>query len=405
MVTPAIVEYRDDGPTERLLPTTMRALGKNELFLEQLIATHLGLLELENIDTGIRRPFKVFTQNDLKNAFNLTIIPDLLIFSSSGHVIIVEVKLSDNPELRNRKVLSQVIDYSGAFVDQSDEELLEIFSRSSKPANTWPQLIESFFPKEENIDLLSDKISNRLRRGEVKLVIACDKAPPGLKRFLSGISRQSALPFSLSLSEITPYVKPGNLETPALFISKTTLRTEVISRTAVTVRYEQGANVRPSVRVETTPLDEIERGIFEPDASRFWTESEIDEAVESSEKPIVKRLYNFIRTASNVNQMVSPGKKINPTFAFYLRRAGEDGIERTKQIFNYRFDVPIVKVYLNMLETLVPKDEYEKFLKILMNLFPEKVDINSREPFIPIGDVEERFDEFCTLIESLVPEK
>jgi hypothetical protein len=136
MPTPAIVEYGEDGSTVRLAPTTVRGLGKDEQFLEELIATHPELLELEAISTGIHRPFKVFRQNDFMNALERTVIPDVTIFSASGHVIIVEVKLSDNPELRDRKVLSQVIDYAGAFVDRSDDELIAIFSRRNRSAET-----------------------------------------------------------------------------------------------------------------------------------------------------------------------------------------------------------------------------------------------------------------------------
>ena len=105
MPTPAIVEYGEDGSTVRLKPTTMRGLGKDEQFLEELIATHSELLELETITTGIHRPFKVFRQNNFTNALERTVIPDVTIFTASGYIIIVEVKLSDNPELRDRKVL------------------------------------------------------------------------------------------------------------------------------------------------------------------------------------------------------------------------------------------------------------------------------------------------------------
>jgi hypothetical protein len=242
----------------------------------------------------------------------------------------------------------------------------------------------------------------RLQRGEVNLVIACDKAPPGLNRFLSGISRQSALPFSLMLAEITPYVRLDGQHAPALFVSKAILRTEVVSRTAVTVRYEQGSNERLSVRVETTPMEEIEQSLTQADDSRPWTEDEIEEAVMSSTDSVVKRLFELARTGSNARQIMSPGKKRNPAFGFYLRGIGPDGVEKTNQVFNYRIGDPTLRIYLNMLETIVSDEKYNQFVVRLKDLFPKSMDRDLREPFIPLTEIEERYDEFRDLILCLM---
>jgi hypothetical protein len=402
MPMPAVVEFNDDGSTARLVPTTVRELGKNEQFLEELIAEHPELLELETVGTGIRRPLKVFRQNDLLNALERTIIPDLIIFSASGHVIIVEVKLSDNPELRDRKVLSQVIDYAGAFVDLDEDELFTIFSHDHGSVKAWNHLIESFFPEEKNIDILSDQIKKRLRRGEVDMVVACDNAPPGLNKFLAGISKQSALPFSLMLAEITPYVHYGSPNASVHFISKAILRTEIVSRTAVTVRYEQGSNERPSVKVETTPIDEIEENLEHTDDSRLWTEKEIEEAITSIKHPVVKKLFELSKRKSEAQRIMSPGKKKKPAFGFYIRRVSSDGSEMTKQVFNYRIGDSTLRIYLNMLESIITEDEYRKFLTRLKELFPEPMGRDLREPFIALNDIEEHFVYFEELILSLV---
>ena len=123
MPTPTIIEHNSQGKTADLVPTTVRELGKDEQFLEDLIAAHPALLELETNIEGVKGPFRIFSQNDFVNALDKSIIPDLTILCASGHVIIVEVKLSDNPELRDRKVIAQILDYAAAFVDRSAEEL------------------------------------------------------------------------------------------------------------------------------------------------------------------------------------------------------------------------------------------------------------------------------------------
>jgi len=402
MTKPVVVEYYENGNTILLTPTTVRGLGKNEQFFEELIEKCPELLELESISTGIQKPFKIFRQNMFINAIERTIIPDITIFSASGHVIIVEVKLVDNPELRDRKVLSQVIDYAGAFVDRTDEELTMIFSGRSENGETWEQLIESFFPNQQNVETLSARILRRLQRGEVNMVVACDKAPPGLSKFISGISRQSALPFSLMLAEITPYVSPDDQNLTAIFVSRATLKTEIVSRTAVTVSFEQGSNERPSVRVETTPIEEIEQTIAAGDESRLWTETEIEEAAMSSTDSVVRSLFELAKTESNAQEIMSPGKKQTATFGFYLRGIDSNGVEKTKQVFNYRIGDPTLRIYLNMLETIVSEEKYHQFVIRLKDIFPKPMGRDLREPYIPLKEVQEHFDEFRDAILGLM---
>ena len=401
MATPTIIEYREGTPATKVTPTTVRALGKQEDFLEDLIAANPELLELESNMLGIQGPFVVLRQNDLVNSLDRAIIPDLVIFCSSGQVIIVEVKLSDNPELRDRKVLAQVIDYAGAFVDRSEDELLGIFSRYDQTAETWHQLISAMFPKTENIKIVANRISDRFQRGELHLVVACDKAPPGLSTFLSGTSRQSALPFTLSLVEITPYADSDHEASRVLFVSKAILQTEIVSRTAVTVRYEQGSNERPTVRIDTTPLVEIEEMLAQPSDARYWSEAEIEEAVNAANQPIINKLFKFAKTESNADQIISPGKKQNPVFGYYLRGTDAEGIERTKQVFNYRVGSTELVVYLNMIETITPEAKYNEFIRRLIDIFPTFMSKGLKEPWIPLSDIDESFDEFRSIILSL----
>ena len=75
-----------------------------------------------------------------------------------------------------------MIDYAGAFVDRSDDELIAIFSQRNRSAETWGQLTESFFPDEQNVEILSDRIIGRLQHVEVNLVVACDKGTTGSKQ-------------------------------------------------------------------------------------------------------------------------------------------------------------------------------------------------------------------------------
>ena len=398
MATPTIVQEGSDGSFSNLQPTTLDKLGKSEADLESIIASQPHLLELEAQVEGIQGPFAIFRQYDLTNSLDLAVVPDLVIFSASGHVIIVEVKLWKNPELRNRKVLAQVMDYASAFADTDPEELTSIFNKGHRSGDTWEELIATLFPESPYQEHLAKRISDRLWSGEVILIVACDRAPVGLVSLLSGVSRQSAVPFEIRLAEITPYVSEDTAEKPWLFVSKTKLRTEIVSRTVVTVQYSGTALERPSVHVETTSMDDIEQRMAEASEARVWTDEEIEQAFSESDSPVIRKLFEMARYESNANRFASPGPKRNPAFGFYLRGIGPDGIERTAQVFNHRMGENELRVYLNMVETLVPKGKYVDFVRRLEELFPESKVSNLREPCFPVSAIEERLAEFRRLI-------
>jgi hypothetical protein len=400
MPNPTIIATRADDSTAALSPTTLRKLGRDESFLEELITKHPELLELDAARPDLRFPYVIFRQQDIINAMDRTIIPDILLFTASGHAIIVEVKLGDNPELRDRKALAQVIDYAAAFIDRTEDELVSIFSSRAIRHNSWDELIASLFPEEVQIEPLASSILRRLQQGEVDLIIACDHAPFGLSKLLSGISRQSALPYALRLVEITPYVDSSKNGNP-IFVSRVQLRTDIISRTAVTVRYEEGSVDRPSVQVETTSVDDIEEHMKAGSESRYWSDAEISDAVDKSEATIVKRLYDMAQNDSIASQIQSVGKKRSPSFGFYLRKVDADGVEFCHQVFNYRIGATSLVIYLNMIEARGTKKLFDHFVSKLTSIFPLRMAKGLREPWFMLEEVEARFDEFRQAILEL----
>ena len=231
MGAPTIIRMNEDGSSCRLTATKLSGIGQNEEYLEAVIASHPELLELPAQLDGTHEPYVVIRQQQLRNALQATIIPDLLVFTASGHNVLVEVKLGDNPDLRNRRVVGQIIDYASAFSSFDDQGLLTTFRDDTcSDAATWEELVEKWFPQHEYPNQLAGKFVERFQKGEVSLIVACDVAPTGLARQLAGVVRQNVMPFALALVEIVPYVSENaESETPEFFLSKRLLETEVVS--------------------------------------------------------------------------------------------------------------------------------------------------------------------------------
>ncbi len=223
---------------------TLRQIGKDEHFLEVLIGGNPQLLGLEDRRTHVSGRYVAFHQLRLETPQGQTVRPDIIFLTESGHVVVVEVKLSDNDELRDRRVVTQVIDYAASLSAYTEAETVELFGGEAE--GTFADIVRARFPGSDRPEELAVMLLERMRSAELHLVIATDGAPAGLREFVSGVSSQSALAFELRVVELSPYVAEG---TPGvLLLPSVPVRSEVVTRTAVNITYIAG-QPKPGVEV------------------------------------------------------------------------------------------------------------------------------------------------------------
>src|SRR5687768_13211375 len=127
MPRPSPLIWRSKTPADRWRPTTLRALGKSEDFLQEVLAQHPELLGLDTLANGIRPPFATFREVQLETPLGRLVPADVVLLSQSGHLVIVEAKLADNPELTDRQVIAQVLDYATALTGYDADTLATPF--------------------------------------------------------------------------------------------------------------------------------------------------------------------------------------------------------------------------------------------------------------------------------------
>ncbi len=203
---------KSDGTTDQWLPQTIDRLGKDEQFLEDVIANNPSLLGIESRATGIYGPMVPFRQLTFHTPQGRIIRPDILFLTASGHPVIVEVKLHRNAELHDRRVIAQTVDYAASFAALDSQKLLGLFDDSSEPTGSWDALTGKLFPDEPDLSELADVLVQRFKSGEVHLIVACDKAPDGLREMVEGVAVQNALGFGFGIVELRPYCREGTDE-------------------------------------------------------------------------------------------------------------------------------------------------------------------------------------------------
>lgn len=253
-----IVTYAANGKKTAWSPSTLDEIKKDEQYLESVIAETPELLQLDTRQTGVYGPYAVFRQLRFATPLSREIIPDILLLSASGDAIIVEVKRSSNPELRDRRVIAQAIDYAASLSALSEKELAGLFSQGRE--SVWTALVNSLFPGDKDPEELAATLLSNIRTGKLHVVVACDKVPAGLYELAKSVSVQSYLSFSLDVLEITPFLSDNGVADQIMFVPNVRLSTEIVARTAITVTYQQGSP-EPSVTISTTGIDEIEENL------------------------------------------------------------------------------------------------------------------------------------------------
>ena len=219
-------------------PTTLDQLGRHEADLEAALSRTPELLCLETKRTGIYGPFAVFNQLPLFNPQERTIYPDITLLTASGDLVIVEVKLFANAELRDRRVIAQAIDYVSSLSALTEDGMARLFNGGNDA--DWAAVVRSHFPEEQDADELADAFLKNAAGGNVHIVVACDKAPRGVHELAKSVSAQTHLGFSLDVVEVTPFVRLDGPRDEIMFVPNVRLSTEIVARTAINVRYEAG---------------------------------------------------------------------------------------------------------------------------------------------------------------------
>jgi hypothetical protein len=246
----------------------------DEKFLEDVISAHPELLDLSSSDnlSDIDRPYMAFRQRALRALNGRTIYPDVILVSQTGHVAVIEVKLVDNPELRDRQVLAQVLEYAAVLSECSEADLVQLLGGDVRSMK-WSQLVKSWFPEASDPERLALRLLKRFQDRELHLVIACDEAPPGLRELVRAVIGQAAIGrFMFRVVEICPYTANG--QPHIAWRTNTVCQTEILQRIEIAISTTTESS-KPSVNVNVTSLDEAQsraKEVEEEVSGTAWSE-------------------------------------------------------------------------------------------------------------------------------------
>lgn len=396
--TPAIARWSPNEIQETWFPTELHRIGKNEEFLQRAIERSPELLALGSRRTGIHGSFVPFLELPLPTPTGRIIYPDITFLTGSGHIVIVEVTLSVNPELRERHVIAQIIDYASSISCLSEGDICNLFGNGTGSEQEWSEIVASLFVNEPITSDLADAMIERMRRGEVNIVIACDRLPPGTASAVAGISAQRALGFTCDIVEIIPFVRSESPDSEIVFAPSPRLATEIVARTAVTVTYDVG-QAQPSTKVEVTSANDIKENIEAANrTSRSWTDGEVRAAIREMDSPSLVKLLELCEELSIDGTVSTAGAKSSPCFGYHLATRLPNGKTNKRSVFSCMPDWISVFLYLDTVRRILSNDDYREFNHKLSNMFGLSIDDSTKQPRIALADIITHFDEFTELM-------
>ena len=105
--------------------------------------------------------------------------PDLVIVTDHGDVVVVEVKRLVNAELRDgRRAIAQGVEYASLLSMVPEADLVRSLTKGQY--SSWDLLCRHRLGQRDAPGPLANVLRNRIKDGDVHIVIACEEAPPDL---------------------------------------------------------------------------------------------------------------------------------------------------------------------------------------------------------------------------------
>ena len=244
-------------PDGSFLPWRAASLAKLQLgekALEAAIVAEPGPLILNPIEL-LHGSVAVYEQRGLQSGSGHTSIPDVILITDHGDIVVVEVKRLGNPDLRGRAVIAQVVDYAASLSTLDETSLVSALTKGQ--SQSYDELCRVAFPNAPRLGALAERIRRRTANAEIQIVIASDIAPEALSDWVRAAGRQTAVGFDLHVVEIRPFVSVDS-ESGITWLPRSRVRTEIVHRTVVSV-HTSGGEVHVDVRADSA--EQVEEAV------------------------------------------------------------------------------------------------------------------------------------------------
>ena len=377
--TPVAIKGDASGPLKRIqIGGTDSPFDED--WLQNLLHRHPCCLPMDQIEPALQDLVPVCMELALPSGFldNLFMTPD-------GDIVIAEVKLWRNPEMR-RTVIAQALDYATALFSM-DYEALEKAVLKSKFCGEKPKNLYGLFG---NADVLAepdfvDAVNINLKNGRIVVLVVGDGTKTNLENLVEGLQSHAGFHFTFALVALAIF-GTGKNDGEYLIVPSTLAKTFIVERGIVRID-DQGAKISA---VKTIPMSSSSSARMSITSEQFFNAMrERHPELPSQLKAFMDRLetigvYSEFKKSLNFKWEPPTGKPVNLGYIMQNGQLWTDVSSSASMDNRYTYLEKLAKVFEG--EVLV-SDKGVGF-----------VTINDKAPYIET--VIDKFDDWFEVIKA-----
>jgi len=207
----------------------------DERWLQELIFENPACLPMDQIEPGLSRLIPICMELPLRRG-SLTKFLDNLFLTPDGDIVIVEVKLWRNHEMR-RNVLAQALSYASALFSMNYEELDQaVRTAEGSEGKSVFEIVDGADALEEP-DFIDAVVSN-LKTGRIVVLVVGDGIREELEALVTDLQSHAGFRFTFALVELSVF---HSETTDLIVVPRTLAKTYMIERWVIRHENEGGS--------------------------------------------------------------------------------------------------------------------------------------------------------------------
>ncbi len=281
--TPLVVINGTPAQSIVLEKINLGAGQKDENWLQEKLHKHPSCLPIDEIEPAFGDLIPICMELSTPHG------PiDNVFLTPTGDIVIAEVKLWRNPEMR-RMVVAQALDYAASIFSMSYEEFERAVLKNKSVSATGASSLYEVADHPEQLDEAAfvDAINRNLRQGRALILIIGDGIRSETQQLMSLLEDYGNLQFTFALLELAVFTRPDRPE-EFLICPRVLAKTEMLRRTVfdtgIRPLASQGTIVSGTRKATSRPTKDLQSISSE----QFW------EAMSTLDSSLPPKLQSFL---------------------------------------------------------------------------------------------------------------
>ncbi len=204
----------------------------DERWIQRLIHQHPECLPIDEMAPDVGHLVSVCMELPIQIGIQTCYLDNLLL-TTSGNIVLAEVKLWRNPEAR-RKVVAQALDYAAGLFQMSYSEIQDAW-RKTLPKERRNEQLYNLMPESDTLDEVTfiDTVNLNLKKGRILVLVVGDGIRSEVETLVATLQSHAGFHFTFGLIEMAVFTLPDG--SGQIVCPRSLLKTNLVERGIVQI--------------------------------------------------------------------------------------------------------------------------------------------------------------------------